>query len=456
MRRSMDELIARSKRDGLADQPFLERLSREPADLEKLHALMSNARGLAANFVPWLASLILRIDDNRIRSFLAKQLDDELGNGDPSRVHIGLYDELLGRLAPRAASLSPSASALSAGRALTLAAERCYRSPDPYEGLGALIVGEIHAEQFNQWFGRELARHKEANPSSLAWYVAHEEAEPNHANDMISLVPLIPEAHLEAACRGGEGIHTALKAFLDAMDRACSRAPREREGAEAGGAVDPAEAFAERYAAVHIDEHPLFRRLRAEPFKASALWLILANLREASAEFVRWLSAITAGVDDDRIRSVLARQLNDELGKGDYDNRHSVLFAKTLEDIAPWRPAQFTPLMLEPGRALRAQLTEYFLSPDAYEGVGASMIGEICAEQFDRLVAEQMRRQHESGPSAWVDAHEELEEGHASDSVRLARLIPAGAASAAAERGADGTLKAFMLFLDKLYAICFA
>lgn len=465
MRQPLEELLARSERESLASHPFLQRLRSEPVDLGKIYLLMLNARELSSSFVTWLASLIVRVEDTRIRSFLGKQLNDELGNGDPSQVHILLYDALLERLS----SWKPAQgveSFLAPGRELKLQAEKHYLSADPYEGLGALIVGEVHAEQFNVWFGGELARHKQADPASFDWYVAHEEAEAAHAKDSLALVNLLPEAHLEAVRRGGEGVHAVLMSFLGAMYRSCfSDAPALREAtapgsagkeAQGAGAAEPVEVFTRLYDTVKVKEHPLFRRLRAEPFNPPALWLVLANLREASADFVRWLSAVTAGVDDDRIRSVLARQLNDELGKGDYERRHTLLFTKTLEDIASWRPAQFVPSMLGPGRGLRAQLGEYFLSPDAYRGVGASMIGEVCAEQFDTLIAEQMRRKGELGASSWVVAHEEIEAGHAEDSTKLARLISTGKAFDSAAQGAEDTLKAFMLFLDKLNALCFA
>src|SRR5262249_17988264 len=83
------------------------------------------------------------------------------------------------------------------------------------------------------------------------------------------------------------------------------------------------------------------------------LWRMLANFQiSISANFARWLAGIVARVDDDRIRCILADQLNDELGRGTFERAHVQLFARMMEGLAPFgRSVAGDPAVLAAGRA---------------------------------------------------------------------------------------------------------
>src|SRR5262249_1921852 len=86
-----------------------------------------------------------------------------------------------------------------------------------------------------------------------------------------------------------------------------------------------------------ITDHPFLRRLRREPVDLERLWVILANFQiSISQNFARWLAGIVARVDDERIRCLLADQLNDELGRGRFEQAHVQLFARMMELLAPF------------------------------------------------------------------------------------------------------------------------
>jgi pyrroloquinoline quinone (PQQ) biosynthesis protein C len=222
--------------------------------------------------------------------------------------------------------------------------------------------------------------------------------------------------------------------------------------------VTPMEALMLRYEAVSVADHPFFQRLRTEPFNAGVLWLLLVNIHEGARDFVMWLADLTARIGDNRIRSVLAKQLNDELGDGDFTRIHAVLFDQLLAGIECWRPPQFVDEMIQPGRNLGLGLTAQFLSPDPYQGVGAAMVTEIYAKKFDLCVGSEMRRQNDIKPEAltWLNVHEQLELEHAADSHNLALLIPdQGSAPKAVQHGAEATWHIFWVFLDDLHRLCF-
>ena len=77
----------------VADHPLFVTLASREVDLSALWVLVANMNeGISPNFVRWLALTIARIEDTRLCSLLAKQLSDELGNGDPSRIHRTLLE----------------------------------------------------------------------------------------------------------------------------------------------------------------------------------------------------------------------------------------------------------------------------------------------------------------------------------------------------------------------------
>jgi DMATS type aromatic prenyltransferase len=208
-----------------------------------------------------------------------------------------------------------------------------------------------------------------------------------------------------------------------------------------------------------ISAHPFLRRMRREPVSLSRLYLLMASAHLGiSKHFVRWLATTVARVEDDRIRSLLAQQLTDELGNGNPDRRHSLLFDRLLRCLSEWAPRGSQTFVESIGKELQDRAERHFLSSDPSEAVGALIASEICAEEFDRLLGEEFGRQTELLPAdlAWVTVHTDLEPSHASDSIRIANMLGSQEALNAAWRGATGTFLTAWSYLDSLYTLCFA
>ena len=101
----------------IAEHPLFERLAREQPAVAPLWTILANNWvGIGDAFPTWLASLIARLDRDDMRSILAKQLDDELGNGDPKKAHRVLFRRMRRRpRALRAEGRSRCAAARAAG-----------------------------------------------------------------------------------------------------------------------------------------------------------------------------------------------------------------------------------------------------------------------------------------------------------------------------------------------------
>lgn len=208
-----------------------------------------------------------------------------------------------------------------------------------------------------------------------------------------------------------------------------------------------------------IANHPLFRRLDREPTRLDHIWTILANGREGiGASFPRWLASVVARVESDEMRSVLAKQLNDELGNGNPEQAHGVLYQKMLDDLAAHAPTGDLEKLLAPGRALARGLADLYTARDAYEGIGATLLMEVFGKQADQRVGGLLRRQTVVDPKTltWLVLHEELEEEHAGESMELAEMAPRDArVRAAMSRGAEELAVLAWRYFDDLYGVLF-
>jgi pyrroloquinoline quinone (PQQ) biosynthesis protein C len=215
-----------------------------------------------------------------------------------------------------------------------------------------------------------------------------------------------------------------------------------------------AQEIVARYQRLSVAEHPLFADLAKRPVDMSALWLLMANLREGiSRDFVIWLAVTISRVDDRRIGSLLAKQLDDELGSGDFTRIHSLLLDQFVSALSAWRIEAPHDLLLRPGQKLLEEARVPFYADQPYEAVGALIVGEIFANKMDTCLGNQLRRQQSLSEEQliWLTIHETLEANHAADSGELALLVPRqGQELAATWRGAEMQWESLWRFLDRV------
>jgi DMATS type aromatic prenyltransferase len=223
----------------------------------------------------------------------------------------------------------------------------------------------------------------------------------------------------------------------------------------------PASEIVRRYEEdIKLEDHQFFRRLGREPVSLPHLWLVMANFWEAIVhDFPARLARAIANIEDDRVRSIMVKQLNDELGEGDFSRAHKAMFQRLLTALEPHRMPGDDDKLLAPGRQFGRRLGEHLLSSDQWEAVGAAMMIEVYGSQTDTRVGVEFRRQKALDPGSltWLHLHENLELDHAGDSLKLAELVPTeGIALEATWRGASGVVAASQEYFDSLYELCFS
>lgn len=226
--------------------------------------------------------------------------------------------------------------------------------------------------------------------------------------------------------------------------------------------LSPANEIVRLYEQESLAEHPLFQRLRQEPVNLTAIWIFTMNMNVqggVSKNFVRWLASLAARIDDNRMRSIVAKQLNEELGEGNFSRIHSVMLQQLVDGLEPWRLENYTEELLAPGREFGQRGEKLFFIQDPYEGVGAFIASEVSALQIDQCLGNEVRRQNAIAPEklTWITMHEELEVDHVSEVLELAHLIPKSDPKLEAVwRGAQEMRGAIVDFLDGIYSVSFS
>lgn len=214
-----EEIVATYERVEVRDHPLFRDLRSRPVDLGAIWLLMVNLQaGVSGQFIHWLAKTIDRVPDRRIAAVVAKQLYDELGNGNPDQIHSLLLDNFVDALANHATRTLDERS-LKPGRDLERASSRLFVSDEPYEGVGALMVSEIFAKKMDTALADELRRQNSLPKQALTWLDIHEVLEASHADDSGDLAKLVPRsgAALIATWRGATAQWDSLWHFLDAV-----------------------------------------------------------------------------------------------------------------------------------------------------------------------------------------------------------------------------------------------
>lgn len=220
--RLLEEVVMQYKNNSIDAHPFFQRLHREPVNLANMWLLFANFQeGIVDHFTRRLAIVVAQTTDENIRCILAKQLNEELGNGDISQIHRRIFDNFMIALEAYKPKIVCE-DTLKPGRDLGKHLEELYCNSNANIGVGAAIVMEIRGKQRDEIISKELIRTTMAR-SSLAWLQLHEELELDHAEEAMELVRYIDKSHgdKDAARQGAEMTATVLWSFCNKMYRIC-------------------------------------------------------------------------------------------------------------------------------------------------------------------------------------------------------------------------------------------
>lgn len=232
------EIIRCCPVESVADHPLFSSLRSNPVDMSSLWVLVANTHaGISPNFVRWLATTIARVPDRHIACLVAKQLFDELGNGQPERVHATLLERFVQALEPW--QPPGETDRTWAGRTLAAATTPLFEQGHPFTAIGALIVAEVFANEMDRCLGEEVRRQDLLAEDALTWIRLHEVLEVEHCEDSGQLAALVPQRSevLRATWEGARSQWTALGQFLDDVKTIVDELPSESSNPHANRRV---------------------------------------------------------------------------------------------------------------------------------------------------------------------------------------------------------------------------
>ncbi len=219
---SIEEMVWHYKSKSVEDHPFFQRLQREPTNLTNLWLLFANFQeGIVDHFTRRLALVVAHIDNEYIRCILAHQLNEELGNGDVSKIHRKIFDRLKFALDPYKPQ-TITTEMLAPACKLSQRLEEMASNPNAYIGVGAAIMMELRGEQRDKIVTQELSR-TTLESSVKSWFFLHGEIEAVHVDEVMTLALQIDASDGDkvAVLQGLEMTSDALWDFCNGMYRAC-------------------------------------------------------------------------------------------------------------------------------------------------------------------------------------------------------------------------------------------
>jgi DMATS type aromatic prenyltransferase len=219
------------------------------------------------------------------------------------------------------------------------------------------------------------------------------------------------------------------------------------------------EQAARHYEVSSIANHPFLQRLQREPVNIGHLWKIFVNGREGIvSNFTRRLASVVGRIDDEHIRCILTKQLNEELGNGNIAHVHRKLFDRLILALDPYKPQTVSEKILLPGTELSQRLEVLYSDPNVYIGVGAAIMMEICGKQIDEVMGREFVTRTDMSRSdlLWLHIHEEVEVEHTDEAIELARIISnSDGDKEAARQGIEMTATAMWSFFNGMYRTCY-
>ncbi len=219
------------------------------------------------------------------------------------------------------------------------------------------------------------------------------------------------------------------------------------------------EQAARHYEMISMCDYPFFQRLSRESVNLEHLWLLFVNAQNAVvSHFTRRLALVVAYIDNEHIRCILAKQLNEELGNGDVSQVHRKIFENLILSLESHKPPHINKQMLLPGHRLGEKLEALYSDANPYIGLGAAIVIELRGKQRDEVVGKELARTNiTSSALSCLQLHGELEKGHAEEALDLARLVDNNSSCdrSAVLQGAENTSVALWNFCNDMYRVCF-
>jgi len=199
----------------LAEHKFLRAIDEHHNDLRLVQCLLANTRNVTAAEPSWSMGLIERASNPAFQSQLARQLNDELGRGDPDRRHLVRVDRILSNIEAHVGPISDPDQELQPGRQWQKNVEPCFCDPSFHACVGALLASKYRSEELGVWLDTVLQQHCDSDTYIHRWLVEHADIEAGHAAACESLLVLISsEAERREAIRGALAFDGCIWKFL--------------------------------------------------------------------------------------------------------------------------------------------------------------------------------------------------------------------------------------------------
>lgn len=218
-----EDIIARNcHQNPITDHPFFQKIRREPPNLSAYWTYFANFEPLTISVPDWFASLLLRVEQIKLKGLLAAIIYDELGRGDLTKIHSTLMTKLVRGL-DRWSVKSERFDPLAPGKMIGSEFDKLYfgEMNDDFFVLGSIVAGELYGGQMAFFMADEVRRQDRVALDIFEWLFVHEEIEADHANVSHVMAEILPTsgAKFESIMAGSKWKQNKFWQWLDGIYR---------------------------------------------------------------------------------------------------------------------------------------------------------------------------------------------------------------------------------------------
>lgn len=217
-----DIIVTNCNKYPMTEHVFFKRLGSEAPNLRGHWAFFSNFEPLTIRVPNWFASLLLRVENIKLKGLLSSIIYDELGRGDLEKIHCVLMQNLVKGLDAWKIDVNGT-NPLEPGQQLASEFDDLYfgKMGNDFFVLGSIIAGEVYGGQMAYFMGDEARRQQEVDQSIYEWIFVHEEVEPQHANVSRVMAEILPTSgpDFEAIMQGAQWKRGKFTSWLNEIYR---------------------------------------------------------------------------------------------------------------------------------------------------------------------------------------------------------------------------------------------
>lgn len=138
-----------------------------------------------------------------------------------------------------------------------------------------------------------------------------------------------------------------------------------------------------------LNEHPFFSNM--DHYQLPYLWALLRVGLPYKGRESSWILQLCDRIDDQRLKSLLIADLDDDLGNGDHTKRHELVLQNMAASLAPWALKDKISLLDKGANRFATGIDKYRTHEDVRVALGGTITGYVFGQTMIEFMLKTLR-----------------------------------------------------------------